>query len=392
MPTKLRVAYTNPEDIRNVRTWSGTPYHLALALERSGIDLQVVSPLETISTPYGREKKARYGMIGQKFHLDSQAMALRGYARQIEAALSGARVDVVLATNPVPIAALEVPQPIITWADATYALLHDWYPTYSGVCAESIEAGCRVERLAGQRAFQVFSSEWAARSAILHFGAHPDRVRAVNYGTNLEHPPTADDVRGFIAHRARGEVKLLWIGVRWGRKGGDIALEALDALLARGLNATLTMIGCEVSPEAQRHPRVTALGFVSKQDRAGRATIDRLLAESHFLIVPTRADCTPMVIGEASAFGLPSVLPDVGGVSSVLRDGRNGLLLPAGASGEAYADRIEACLSVQGLYETLCRSSREEFEERLNWDASIRRFKNLLFNLAESRTALPQAA
>jgi glycosyltransferase involved in cell wall biosynthesis len=390
MPTKLRIAYTNVQDIRDIRTWSGTPYHLTHALEQHGVSVEIISPLETVTGLQERAKRARYDALGQKFHLESQTPALEDYARQITAAIRASRADLVLATNPVPVAMLETTRPVVVWTDATYALLHDAYPQYVGICAESVTAGCRVERMAAERATMIYSSRWAADSAINDFGADPDRVQVMLYGANLEDVPTTQEAMGFIAPRSARECKLLWIGAQWDRKGGDVAVGTLNALTARGVRATLTMIGCDVPPEVRQNPHVTAPGFINKHDLGGRAMIDRLLAESHFLIVPSRADCTPMVVGEANAFALPALLPDIGGISSVLRDAQNGFLLPHDANGEAYADRIEACLSADGVYANLCHTARGEFETHLSWDASMRRLKPVLLELVEraDRTAM----
>jgi glycosyltransferase involved in cell wall biosynthesis len=383
MPTKLRIAYANVDDIRDICTWSGTPYHLVHALERHGISVEIISPLQTITGVQERAKRVRYDALGQRFHFESQTPALEGYAQQIAAALRASRADLVLVTNPVPVAMLETTRPVVVWTDATYALLHDAYPQYVGICAESVTAGCRVERLAAQRSTMIYSSRWAADSAVLDFGADPDRVQVMLYGANLEDVPTTQEAMGFIAQRPARECELLWIGAQWDRKGGDIAFETLKALLARGTKATLTMIGCDVPLEVRQHPHVNALGFINKHDLGGRAMIDRLLAQSHFLIVPSRADCTPMVVGEANAFALPALLPDIGGISSVLKDAQNGFLLPPNANGEAYADRIEACLSAEGAYTKLCRTARGAFETDLSWDASIERLKPALFDLVE---------
>jgi len=93
-----------------------------------------------------------------------------------------------------------------------------------------------------------------------------------------------------------------------------------------------------------------------------------ILSESHFLVLPTRFDAFGIVFCEASAYGLPSISAEVGGVSQAIREGKNGFLLPADAPAKDYAEKIKTIFSDKENYFKLRQSSRHEFETRLNWD------------------------
>src|SRR5207248_2243957 len=95
----------------------------------------------------------------------------------------------------------------------------------------------------------------------------------------------------------------------------------------------------------------------------------KLLMLTDFLLVPTRADCAPIVFGEADAFGLPVITTNTGGVSEIVRDGENGFLLPYGTRGVDYAEVIARIYSDDERYAELVQASRAAFEDRLNWDA-----------------------
>jgi glycosyltransferase involved in cell wall biosynthesis len=95
-----------------------------------------------------------------------------------------------------------------------------------------------------------------------------------------------------------------------------------------------------------------------------------LFGASHFLILPTRADATPIVLCEAAAFGVPSLTTAVGGIPSVVSDGENGMLFPADAAPEAYCDAIEAMWSDPHAYRELALSSFAEYRRRLNWNTA----------------------
>jgi glycosyltransferase involved in cell wall biosynthesis len=87
------------------------------------------------------------------------------------------------------------------------------------------------------------------------------------------------------------------------------------------------------------------------------ATLQRLLRQAHFLILPTRADASPRVVCEASAYALPSLATDVCGVASVVAAGRDGKLFPLDAGADAYCTQIEELFRDYGWYQELARSS-----------------------------------
>ena len=99
----------------------------------------------------------------------------------------------------------------------------------------------------------------------------------------------------------------------------------------------------------------------------------RLLGESHFLCLPSRADCTPVVLCEAGAYGLPSVSTRTGGIGSVLRHGTNGYLFDLDGFVEQAAESIAGCMAdYDELYLPLAMASRLEYRTRLNWTTSAK--------------------
>ena len=55
------------------------------------------------------------------------------------------------------------------------------------------------------------------------------------------------------------------------------------------------------------------------------------------MLFPTRADCTPIALCEAAAYGIPVVAADVGGISSIVTP-NTGRLMPATSTPEDYAE------------------------------------------------------
>lgn len=282
-----------------------------------------------------------------------------------EADRRAARTDLILSVVGSPLLArMRSPQPVAYVADATWRLLRSEYPEHR----EAERANDEIERAILERAaLQIYSSEWARSSAVEHYGVALERTVVVPFGANLE-----PDGRRLEEHGPeRGaRCELLFVGRDWHRKGGDLALSALDALLAREVDARLTIVG----PDSLRLPRfpngaLRHLGWLDVSRPAGAAALEKAFRGAHFLLLPTRADCTPIVCAEAASFALPTIASEVGGLRAMVEPGVNGRLLDRSAGGSDFADEVERLWSDSGVYTALRRSSRARFEQRLNWNA-----------------------
>ena len=150
-----------------------------------------------------------------------------------------------------------------------------------------------------------------------------------------------------------------------------------------GIKAKLTVCGCHL-PEGVEHERLTSVGFLDKRVPAQAEQLSQLFIETDYLLLPTRKECFGVVFCEASAYGVPSISTDTGGVAGVVAEGRNGFLLPEAARGDEYARVIAGIEADDNSYRMLCRSSRKEYEEHLNWDMWSRRLQSLLAELQGS--------
>jgi glycosyltransferase involved in cell wall biosynthesis len=379
----MRVAYLTTYDARDPRAWSGLGHFMWRALAGVGIDVELAGPLDVRCPPILLAKRAaaRYAR-GRQYLWERSPRGARAFADAARRALDRLDYDVVLCPDTVPVAHLREDRPIVTWTDATFPSMIGFYPgaDETTIAAESIADGVNLDRAATARsARSLYGSDWAAKSALDDLGADPRQVEVVPFGANLEQPPTTADVERAIEERDATGCTLLFLGSDWERKGGPTAVAAVATLRERGHAARLAVVGCapEIPPAAA--PFVDVVGYVDKS-RDG-AKIASLLASAHFLILPARAECFGLPLCEASAFGVPSVATRVGGVPTVVREGLNGVLLPVDARAEDYADQIERLLGRRDEYQALARTSRIEFETRLNWQTAAGRVKSVLESL-----------
>lgn len=377
----MHIAFASVESAVNVRSWSGIPYFMTQTLKTEGEQIDVVGPLSTPRRWLYRARKAAWNIATGKCYLwDREPAVLRAYADQVRRRLADIGPDVLLSSGSQPISALDCKQPIVMWTDATFAGIVGFYPEFSNLTTDSVENGNRMEQAALDRcSLAIFSSEWAVRAAVEHYDVDPQRVKFVNFGANLTDAPTEEEVEAFIAARRPGPLRFLLLGVNWRRKGGDTAVAVVRALRDRGVPAELSIVGCVPPLEVSRaNPWLTVIPFIDKSDPEQRAHLRRMLAGSHFLILPVLADCSPIVLCEANAFGVPCLTNDVGGVPSIIAEGVNGFVMPPPYEADAY---VRAVLGTQERWEDyrdLARRSYREYATRLNWPASVRKVKNLI--------------
>ncbi|MDR2885507.1 MAG: glycosyltransferase family 4 protein [Rikenellaceae bacterium] len=230
----------------------------------------------------------------------------------------------------------------------------------------------------------IYSSEWAAGSAVEDFGTDPTKVKVVPFGANIESKRTEADIEAFIQTRlASPTCNLLFVGVDWKRKGGAKAVAVATRLHEMGVPVRLDIVGIreplDLPGFAVNH------GFISKDTAAGCKKIDSLFAQAHFFILPTQAECFGVVFSEASSFGLPSLATDTGGVGGAVRDGINGMKFTSDANPQQWADYIAKLWQDKAAYEKLALSSFHEYETRLNWDVAGKAIMGHIREILEKR-------
>nr|WP_294786899.1 glycosyltransferase family 4 protein [uncultured Flavobacterium sp.] len=174
-----------------------------------------------------------------------------------------------------------------------------------------------------------------------------------------------------------GTINLLFLGINWKRKGGDIVLEAFNILIDRGYDVTLTICGCNPT-EQITNSNITVIPFLNKNNPQEYDQFLKILYQTHLLFVPTRADCTPIVFCEASAFGIPVITTDTGGVCSIIENDINGFALPYESKSIEYADQIETLLNDRSKLEKLSEQSRKKFDEELNWEVWGKKMREII--------------
>ncbi|MEA2353592.1 MAG: phosphatidyl-myo-inositol alpha-mannosyltransferase, partial [Thermoleophilaceae bacterium] len=183
-----------------------------------------------------------------------------------------------------------------------------------------------ARRLYSKLHARIAVSEAARWTAERFCGGH---YRVVPNGVDLSAAPTGPKPES-------DQLRILFVGRAEERKGLPILLRAFEALRAAGVQAQLTIAGAtpeEVEPYLLDAEGVDIRGRVSEDEKW------RLLHGADIVCAPSLGgESFGMVLTEAFAAGTPVVCSDIAGYRDVLRDGVDGLLVPAGdpvALGEA---------------------------------------------------------
>ena len=201
-------------------------------------------------------------------------------------------------------------------------------------CSDALLASCDVE----------------LQQLVELYGADPDRIAIVPLGVDhaFFSPGDRRMARRAIGLDDRSGPLLLFVGRIQPLKGADVAVSALAALRSGGVDdARLVIVGGPSGPHgdeemAALHHQVTTLGleshvtFTPPQPHELLSTYYRA---ADCCLVPSRSESFGLVALEASACGVPVVAAAVGGLTTLVSEGRSGYLVESGDA-DAFASRV----------------------------------------------------
>lgn len=381
MVEHMRIAFVTTYNARDVRYWSGIPFYMSRALEEAGIEVNYVGPLRKSISPLVLTRWVYHKYVTrQQYDTEREPSISKSYAKQVERELSSLQPDVILCPGTIPVCQLRTRIPIVIWTDATFDGMIDYYPEWTNLTQTTLRNGHMLEQKAlSHCASAVYASDWACETAMKHYKIDRAKLRVIPFGANLECKRTLEDAERLVQARAQTCCRLLFIGQQWHRKGGDLAVAVAAELNRRGVNTELVVVGCIPPDPMPEFVRVK--GFIPKSTPAGKAALDQIFASSHFCLVPSRAECFGVAIGEAASFAVPSVTSGSGGTTTAVLDDQNGKNFTLDDFVSKATDFIQNQFSDWRTYNSLARSSFQVYERRLNWKVAASELRELLHEL-----------
>lgn len=323
----MRIGFLTPWRTDDPGAWSGIIRPMLDALA----EVAEVVPISTHDVPAALLDRAAARLSRRRYLWDFGLATARARGHVAAERLRAAHVDVVFAVAAsVDVARLGGSVPVVQYVDAAFDDMKDRYSVFTGLSRLSAVQVRRIGMLAARRTAGYVAASQRAADGLVRAGADPARVVVAPPGAAIRPRAVAD--RGDTTTSAAAPLRVLVVASDWERKGGDRALAAVAQARAAGADIALTVIGSAPAlPDDVRAP--------------GRLTADELSAEyarADVLLELARANAAGVTLTDAAAHGLPAIATDVGGVPSIVADGRSGWLVPddaaCSAAGELLAE------------------------------------------------------
>lgn len=172
---------------------------------------------------------------------------------------------------------------------------------------------------------------------------------------------------------SRAEAKLLTTGIFMRHRRFEDVIEAVQILVDRGINTSLTIIGDQENDrkyyeemkrlveEKKLMPRVSFLGRVSEEE------LVRAYQQHHIFVFANDPQTWGLAVFEAMACGAAVVISRGAGAHEVLAHGENALLVRS-REPKDIATAAESLVRDPALYAMLSQNGRVFVENNLGWD------------------------
>lgn len=383
----LRVGMIFQTDPASPTQLSGMPHRMAAALREQGVE---VVPLMAVDLPAPRpglatrianrarsERRKATPAFLARWHAAARADRFQralleragSMSARVRAQLDRHELDllfgVCISTS---LYALETTLPIVYFSDATGPVFHATYPKAAARPRAEREAVERIERAALARvAHAAFASPQARDSAVHDLGVPPERTSVIPMGAHIT-PTDPAGVASPAEPPTTRDCRLLIVAADPVRKRVDLAVRATQSLRARGINASLTVIG-PGTRLARRSPFIECVGplRIANPDCAQRHRA--ALRSCHLQLLPSLGEAFGIAPAESAHFARPSIVSDAGGLPFVVLDDETGLVLPVAADHRAWADAVAALVRDPERYRRYSAAALARARSELNWSA-----------------------
>jgi len=169
--------------------------------------------------------------------------------------------------------------------------------------------------------------------------------------------------------RAPGPLRVVFIGADFLRKGGAAVMEV--AQLAEFADLQWHLV--TKSPPVTTLPNVTSYtGFDADADG-----LRKLVQARDVLVLPTTADCSPIVVLEAAASGIPTIATRMAGIVDQIDDGTSGLLIDR-PDAACLAAALRQYRDTPELLENHGRAAREKIVREFDVRVVVANIQNVM--------------
>jgi glycosyltransferase involved in cell wall biosynthesis len=156
-------------------------------------------------------------------------------------------------------------------------------------------------------------SQFIRQSLVDQYEIDTDKVEVLGVTPNTQNNTSLK-----IDHNKYKNKIILFVGVEWARKGGDLLLQAFYKVLQKVPDAKLQIVGS--SPVIPDHPQIEVLGKIPLEK------VPFYYQQATVFCMPTLREPFGVVFLEAMSYGLPVVALRRGAVRELVVHGQNGYL------------------------------------------------------------------
>ena len=205
-------------------------------------------------------------------------------------------------------------------------------------------------------------------------------LRRHRIGKRISIIPMAADTPALsrLSDKSAGPIRLAFVGRIVASKRPTDAIRAL-ALVRKHREAVLAVVGSgdrsavrrafEVAKREGVENFVTFHGFIDAREK------ERILNESHLLVVPSAKEGWGMVVTEANRVGTPAIAYNVDGLKDAVSDGQTGWLCEPTSA--ALAQAVLLAMSDWRSYERV-RQQAWNTAKPLSWETTARALERVL--------------
>ncbi len=227
---------------------------------------------------------------------------------------------------------------------------------------------------------------------INYYGISSRKIRIVHNGVDINlFKKTQEGVKLKEQLGLSDKLVVLFVGHFGLRKGLPYLLRAIPKISRRFPNVFLLAIGgtpkwlrtdvyWNILRETITNLRITP--FVGLMDKIPNQELPKYYSMADVFVLPTLYDPCPKVILEAMACETPIIASRVSGIPELIKDGREGMLIPSKNS-NLIADKIIDLLSNQEKAEQMGKKARLRVKKEFTWHICAQKLLQLYTNEIE---------
>ena len=206
-------------------------------------------------------------------------------------------------------------------------------------------------------------SQYAANSVINDYGIPSAKITVAGAGSNHSDEP--------LIHKSYANKNILFIGVQFERKGGDLILNAFRILRKVMPDATLTIVGC--NPKINE-PGVEVVGRIYKDSPDGTRKLLDYYSKASIFCIMSSFEPFGIVVIEAQNSYVPCIVPNKFAFTEMVQNGLTGVHLDE----ETPTALSKAMLDLLGTplrLATMGKAAHRFVQTQWTWDKAAERIE-----------------